>query len=291
VNKKCLESLVQAGAFDALGGTRAQQFDNIERAAAFGQAAQQQGTLGQETLFAASGAQTAAALRYPTLLPAEAWSDLDSLKREKSVLGFYVSGHPLLRYEREISEFANVRFGDVNGFKSGGTARACGVVAGVKKKIDKRGNTMAFVTLEDFSGKGECIVFSEPFGKYQHLLKPDAMVMVIGKGEVNGDTLKIVVNEVVPMDRVREKFARGVVLSIDADRIEESAIVRLRQILEENRGNVPCYFNVVHQSAASLFLTRRFTVDPSERFVEQVSGTLGPSSIRFSGEASLKHSS
>ncbi len=290
VNKKCLESLVQAGAFDSLGGTRAQQFDNIERATAFGQASQQQGSLGQETLFASSGAQSAAALRFPVLLPADAWSDLDSLTREKSVLGFYVSGHPLLRYEREISEFANVRFGDVTGFKSGGTARACGVVSAIKKKIDKRGNTMAFVTLEDFSGKGECIVFSEPFGKYQQILRPDAMVMVIGKGEVNGDTLKIVVNEVVPMERVREKFARGVVLSIDADRIEESAIVRLRQIMEENRGNVPCYFNVVHHSASSMFLTRRFTVDPSERFVQQVAGTLGPSCIRFSGDGSLKHS-
>jgi DNA polymerase-3 subunit alpha len=289
VNKKCLESLVQAGAFDSMGGTRAQQFDNIERATAFGAAAQQQGTLGQETLFASSGSQTAAALRFPTLLPAEGWTDLDSLTREKSVLGFYVSGHPLLRYEREISEFANVRFGDVTGFKSGGTARACGVVSSIKKKIDKRGNTMAFITLEDFSGKGECIVFSEPFGKYQQLLKPDAMVMVIGKGEVNVDTLKIVVSEVVPMDRVREKFARGVVLSIDADRIEESAIVRLRQIMEEHRGNVPCYFNVLHHSATSMFLTRRFTVDPSERFVEQISGTLGPSSIRFSGDGSLKH--
>ncbi len=290
VNKKCLESLVQAGAFDSLGGTRAQQFDNIERATAFGQAAQQQGSLGQETLFASSGSQTAAALRFPALLPADGWSDLDSLMREKSVLGFYVSGHPLLRYEREIAEFANVRFGDVAGFRNGGTARACGVVAGIKKKIDKRGNTMAFVTLEDFSGKGECIVFSEPFGKFQQLLKPDAMVMVIGKGEVNGDVLKIVVSEVVPMDRVREKFARGVVLSIDADRIEESAIVRLRQIMEENRGNVPCYFNVLHHSATSMFLTRRFAVDPSERFVEQVSGTLGPSSIRFSGDGFLKSS-
>jgi DNA polymerase-3 subunit alpha len=162
--------------------------------------------------------------------------------------------------------------------------RACGIVTSVKKKIDKRNNTMAFIGLEDFTGKGECIVFSDPYAKYQPMLQPDAMVMVIGKGEANGDMLKIIVNEVHPMDKVREKFTNGIILSIDLDDIKENTIVRLRQVMEEHRGNCPCYFSVKNAHSTTMFQTRRFSVDASGMFVEEVRQMLGPHSIRFTSQ-------
>jgi DNA polymerase-3 subunit alpha len=284
VNKKCLESLVQAGAFDSMGGHRAQYMENLERAAAFGQACQARELDGQSSLFDTGGGAGKAQVQFPALTPAPPWPESEKLAREKSVLGFFVSGHPLLRYEQEIKEFANVRLGDISGFRNNGTVRACGVVTSVKKKIDKRNNTMAFVGLEDFTGKGECIVFSDPYAKYQSILQPDAMVMVIGKGEANGDMLKIIVNEVHPMDRVREKFTKGIILSIDLDDIKENTIVRLRQVMEEHKGNCPCYFSVRNAHSTTMFQTRRFSVDASGMFVEEVRQMLGPHSIRFTGQ-------
>jgi len=281
VNKKCLESLVQAGAFDSMGLHRAQYMENLERAAAFGQAVQSRELNGQSSLFDTGGSGGAAPVQYPAMTPAPAWPEAEKLAREKSVLGFYVSGHPLLRYEQEIKELANVRLGDLSGFRSNATARACGIVTSVKKKIDKRNNTMAFVGIEDFTGKGECIVFADAFAKYQSILQVDAMVMVTGKGEANGDTLKILVNEVTPMEKVREKFTRGIILSIDLDDIAESTIVRLREVMEEHRGNCPCYFSVRNAHATTMFQTRRYAVDASGGFVDEVRQMLGPDSIRF----------
>ncbi len=284
VNKKCLESLVQAGAFDGFEGHRAQHFENLERAAAFGVSAQSQNMNGQSGLFDSFDGSPSRAIAYPALTESAPWSEPEKLQREKNVLGFYVSGHPLLKFEQEINEFANVHLGDTAGFKNGSTARACGIVASVKKKIDKRNNTMAFVALEDFSGKGECVVFSDAYAKYQQLLVPDAMVMVIGKGEASGDSLKIILNEAYPMEKVREKFTKSIILSINVHDVQENTIIQLRNLLEHNRGNVPCFITVKDATSTKVFQSKKYTVDPSEGFVHELTRMLGPQSIKFTGQ-------
>ena len=125
---------------------------------------------------------------------------------------------------------------------------------------------------------------SDPFAKYQTLLQPDAMVMVVGKGETNGDTLKILVNEVYPMERVREKFTKSIILSIDVGEIKENTIVELREILEQHKGTCPCYFHVRDDKATTMFHTRRFAVDPSRSFMDDIRRTLGPHSVRCTAQ-------
>jgi DNA polymerase-3 subunit alpha len=280
VNKKCLESLVQAGAFDSMGGHRALYFENIERAAAFGAAYQEQSLSGQASLFDTGGTQRQS-ISYPALPQVPPWTEHEKLMREKNVLGFFVSGHPLQRFEQEVNEFANVRFGDLGSFKSGSTARACGIVTQVKRKIDKRGNTMAFISMEDFTGSAECIVFSETFAKFQHYLQLDSMVMVIGKGEVNGESLKILVNEVYPMEKVREKFTKSIILSINVNDIRENTIIELRKLLEANKGNCLCFFDVIDSDRRRKYQSKKYTVEPSDQFLEQVKKLLGPQSVRL----------
>jgi DNA polymerase-3 subunit alpha len=288
VNKKCLESLVQAGAFDSMGEHRAKCYENIERAAAFGQAFQSHTQNGQSSLFDGAGLLTSRVISYPVLNEAPPWSEHDKLMREKAVLGFYVSGHPLLKFEHEIAEFANVHFGDVSGFRESVTVRACGVVTSVRKKIDKRNNMMAFVSLEDFSGKGECIVFSDSYAKYQQYLQPDSMVMVMGKGELTGDSLKIIVNEVYPMEKVREKFTKSIMLSINVNDVKEHTIVQLRELMERNKGNCTCYFNVTETGSSRMYHTRRFAVEPTSEFIGELTKMLGRQNIRLMSENSIK---
>jgi DNA polymerase-3 subunit alpha len=288
VNKKTLESLIQAGAFDSLPGHRAQDLENLDRAVAFGQAAQESNLHGQSSLF--EGAPTGTSrIQSPALLPCPEWSEIDRLTREKAVLGFYVSGHPLLKYAEEIRQFATVGLGNLAGFRTGGTVRACGIITSVKKKIDKRNNTMAFVGIEDFTGKAECIVFSDPYQKYQSLLRPDAMVMVVGRGEVNGEVLKILANEVYPIERVREKFTRSVVLSLNLRDLNERTISDLKAVMQEHRGTCPCYFHVHDKQRTRVYRSTMFTVEPTEKFMERVSQMLGPQAIQFRGEPNVSN--
>ena len=241
---------------------------------------QQQSLSGQASLFDTGGTQRQS-ISYPALPQVPPWTEHEKLMREKNVLGFFVSGHPLQRFEQEVSEFANVRFGDLGSFKSGSTARACGIVTQVKRKIDKRGNTMAFISMEDFTGSAECIVFSETFAKFQHYLQLDSMVMVIGKGEVNGESLKILVNEVYPMEKVREKFTKSIILSINVNDIRENTIIELRKLLEANKGNCVCFFDVIDSDRRRKYQSKKYTVEPSDQFLEQVKKLLGPQSVRL----------
>jgi DNA polymerase III subunit alpha len=285
VNKKCLESLVVAGACDSLPGHRAQLFENCERAASFGQAAQTSSQNGQSSLFDDPD-PGARARQFPALAERAPWPEFERLAKEKAVLGFYLSGHPLLKYEEEVKEFSNVRLGDLTGYKEGTTVRACGIVTGVRKKVDKRNNTMAFVEIEDFTGKADCVVFADPYAKYRPLLEPESMVLVTGRGEVVGETLRIIVNEVHAMDKVREKFTKGILLSINASDLKEQTIVRLREVMERHSGNCPCYFSVRDARSTKIFHSTKYHVEPSEQFVAGIRSVLGPDSVRLTAEFS-----
>lgn len=282
VNKKTMESLIQAGAFDSLHGNRAQLFESVEKAIAYGQIHQEAQGMGQSSLF---DSPTAKVLPRVSLPVVQSWTESEKLSREKNVLGFYVSGHPLLKFAAELEGFATAKFGSCEGIRQNSQVRIGGIVAAVKKKIDKRGNMMAFVTMEDFTGKGECIVFSDAFQKYGELLNPEGMVFVVGKADVSGDSMKILVNEVIPIDQIRDKLTKRINLQLDLDRVDENTVVELRQIIERNRGNCGCYFTVTGGSYSknSLYFTRRFVVAPSQEFMDSVTRLLGADAVRLEG--------
>ncbi len=280
VNKKTIECLIQAGAFDSLHNNRAQVFAAVERAIGYGQHVQEQLIRGQNSLFDLGGAKVQVKPMLPQVQP---WSEAEVLSREKAVLGFYVSGHPLSKYSDEIEAFSTVRLGQVEEFQNGATVRVCGIVTSVKKKVDKRGNLMAFVTIEDFTGKAECIVFSDSFQRYGKLLADDAMVMVIGKGETNGEALKIIVNDVVPMEDVRARFTKSILLSLNLDRVDERAVVELRLLMERHRGKCQCYIRVSGGGLPdkSVYLSRNYTVDPSPQLITAMRQLFGASTVRL----------
>jgi DNA polymerase III subunit alpha len=283
VNKKTLEGLIQSGAFDGLHQNRSQVFDAIEPSIQFGQNYKEQFAKGQSSLFEGGTVQKKQE-HYPSLPPKAEWPESEKLSREKSVLGFYVSGHPLRKYEMDFRAFTTAQFGTVTVVKQGMTVRVAGIISALKKKVDKKGNMMAFLTLEDFNGKGECIVFSDAYRNYSHLLVEDAMVMLIGTGEQNGETLRIFVKEVLPIEKVREKFAKHVIISIHLNETPESSIISLKQIVDNHRGKYPCYFHVINSEGEStqLYQSTNASVNISNEFISAVEQILGPTSVRIS---------
>lgn len=282
VNKKTLEGLIQAGAFDTVMKNRAQSFECVEKAIQFGQSSKSHTSRGQSSLFESGGAKMA--VSFPAMPPCIDWAESDKLAREKSVLGFYLSGHPLLKYKNEIQLFATAQLGNPGAVKSGASVRVGGIVSLLKKKVDKKGNMMAFVTLEDFTGKGECIVFSDAYRQFQQFLEPDAMVMVMGKAEHNGDALRIMVSDVLPMDQVREKFAKQITLSIKLSDVGVEVIPALKKVVERHVGKCTCNFNVIPEGeGAPLRLqSTRYVVKVSDQFIEEVEGILGRDCIVIS---------
>ena len=132
------------------------------------------------------------------------WNDghpRDTLAREREVTGFYVTGHPLRKYDIEYKSFATIHLGETEEQKEIENARACGVITDLKTKIDKSGRTMAFFTLDDFSGSCECLMFSKIYEKYGKYVKEEECVFIIGDTESSGDAIKLHINEVIPSER------------------------------------------------------------------------------------------
>jgi len=281
-NKRTIESLVQAGAFDSLHDNRAQLFSSADRVVGFGQSVQESSGRGQSMLFDASSAKVFA---RPALPAVAEWNEAEKLSREKAMLGFYVSGHPLMKYGDEIEAFASAKLGDPQSVKPNSTVRVCGIITAVKKMVDKRGNQMAFITIEDFTGKAECIVFSDPFKKYGGILAMGSIIMVIGRNDGNGETIKVIVNEVIPIDKVKERFTKSVLLDVNLDSVDEGTIFELGKLLEKHRGNCVCYFNVNGGglSKNSIYFTRKYVIDPNNQFISAVKNLLGQGAVRLQG--------
>ncbi len=285
VNKKTLEGLTMAGALDSFTGHRAQIFESIEKAIQFGQRQRGYESKGQSTLFAKQTTRETT-IEYPALPEVEPWNELHKLSNEKKVLGFYVSGHPLSKYELEAEAFSTVNFNDSTSIRNGSQIRAFGIISTIKRTVDKNGKMMAFITLENFSGKVEVIVFSKIYEKVAPLLQADAILMVIGRADTTGDRLKILADEFVPIEQVRERFTKSVIISIDANKVEINIIEQLKKLFEKHKGKCSVFVEVdgLEESSPQVFrIDNKFCVAPTNEFFEKIYCVLGKKNIRISG--------
>ena len=283
VNKRALESLVQAGAFDSMGHKRAQLFNSFDVVVQFGQFVQESKSSGQSSLFDLLEGDQKKLVTYPSLSNVDEWSQGERLNREKELLGVYISGHPLLKYEQEYNAFTNVRLGDATTIESIGAAKAAGIVVDVRRKIDRKGNTMAFVQLEDFTGKGELIFFSDAFTKFQNILFPDSIVLVSGKAESNGDSIRIMANDACLLEEASGKYTKSIAVSIDASDHSRELLSSFKQMLGRySHGNCSIFFSVTNgDSKPKIYRSNLYSVVPNRQFVESLFVLFGKDNVKL----------
>jgi DNA polymerase III subunit alpha len=285
VNKKTMESLVLAGALDSLQGNRAELFSAIESAIAYGQQRQQELQVGQSSLFDDFASASSSVSTQPALPRMHDWNDAEKLSREKSVLGFYVSGHPLEQLRMEVEAIADVQLGAFEATIDGCMVQACGILGAVRTKIDKRGKTMAFATLEDFTGKAECLIFSDAYERSNAAIADERAVVIRGRAEVAGDGLRIFADEVTDLEQAIRSMTKAVVISLS------TVSATTRQIDEglaamdrfAGGGNSQCFFYVTDGNGKSWELasrTRRVTA--SIPLLRELRAVFGASNVRIS---------
>ncbi len=282
VNKRVLESLVAAGACDSLGGHRAQLIAALGRELEAAQKRQSEKEKGQVSMFEPAGDGGAVLETHEAGLPdVPEWGLHEMLTREKESLGFYVSGHPLERHRDEVNAFATARLGEMEGQADNSLVTVAGIVTGVNRKTDRKGNPFAFVTLEDFSGSAEMLVFSETYQQYSELIQADNMVLV--KGQVSkreGDSPKVRVSEFIPLDQVRSRLTRALHLLLVSDEGATSAR-QARAILDEHPGEVPVYIHLEHgEEGPPLRLrSRDARIDPAGPLLDRLKTVLGEENV------------
>ncbi|MFT4604680.1 MAG: DNA polymerase-3 subunit alpha [Rhodothermales bacterium] len=298
VNKKALESLIRAGALDELEGHRAQQIEALDAAIQHAHKAQADKAAGQNSLFGGAGGD-GEALQPPQLPVLEPWPKGRTLKEEREVIGFYVSGHPLEAVLPEIRAFASTKVTDIpdlldkappvedeRGYSRGPVHTLCGIVIDVAHRRTKTGKPMLTATIEDFTGQADLVCFSNNYDRVQRYLETDQIIFAKGEVEMRGGSVKMVVQEATPIWKVRESKVKSLVLHVNPYDLTEQAVEDIHQLCEVHRGNCKLYFAValpgLHEPQR--ILSRTSVIEPNAEFMKGLSAILGMNAIQVEGD-------
>jgi DNA polymerase-3 subunit alpha len=303
VNRKGLEALVKAGAFDFEKRPRRQLFLSIERATERGASAQRDRAVGQSSLFGLLGATDVSAPAPVTAgeyIPAEEWPEKERLAAEKEAIGFYVSGHPLHQYERELRRWARPA-ASVQRARREETVTVAGIVAQLRERPTKTGKRMAWVTLEDLSGSVELVCFpgkengrsvmgkdgkwakgaARPgYDAWEHLLKADDPILVTGTVQVNirdeeNPVAELIVEQVQSLKDVRDKRLKRFELRLRADLVTDERLEELSRLAQSHAGATPVALSIVFPGEAEAMIGAPLKVDVTDELISQVDRLFG----------------
>ena len=238
VNRRAVESLVQAGACDELEGSRAEQFDSIDTAIKFGQKIVQEKNSLQESLFSGSNEPI---ISEPTLNKIEDWTKRDHLRREKEMLGFYLSGNPLDDYLDDLNELNNINLLNLPK-KIPPTIKLGGIITNVNKRFDKRNREWAIIEMDGFVGNAEIFIFSDVFSKYQNYLEEDKSIFIIGSPSKREEEislpLKFIANQIIPLSDAKKKIITKLNILLKFEENNENTLLKIQKIISENPGDL-----------------------------------------------------
>jgi len=279
VNKRSLEGLVLSGAFDSCGVNRATLFDSIETVLEWGHKIRNSRLSTTDSLF--GGAENEMKISEPVLPDVKPWSAEYRLAKEREVLGFYVTGHPLSKYEFDYRNFASIHLGETEALEDyNDVVKACGVVTALKTKIDKAGRTMAFFTLDDFSGSCEALMFSKVYEKCGRYLEEEKCIFIIGKTESSGDAIKLHIDDVFPLEEARGRFLQSVNVIFNRTNNDAGKILFLKKIFGKSKGAVPIFLHLgANGSKPRRFFLKDYRIKVTNEFISGVTQLLGEDAL------------
>jgi DNA polymerase-3 subunit alpha len=279
VNKRVVESLIKAGAFDSVDFDRALLYANIDRAMDWGARKQREREVGQGGLF---GMMMGSNEQTLPMDPADPWPEGLKLRHEKETLGFYITGHPLWKYASEVKTYGNATTGTLSEKPSGFDVAIGGLISAIRNLRTKKGDPMAVVQLEDWEGIVEVLIFPETFTKVQRLLETDAPVFVKGKLDNDESSSKILATEVYPMERVKEVLSRTVTIRINTMEVPTDIAERLQPIIDEKRGPAEVIFELQYPTYTALVRPNPYVkISPDREFVESIERICGRDTVRL----------
>jgi DNA polymerase-3 subunit alpha len=257
VNKRQLENLVRAGAFDLIAANRKQLFDGIEAVLRHATVAREERESAQIGLFGGEATQA----KGITLPSVPDWLPMDKLREEFGAIGFHLSSHPLDAYEAELERLRVKTYDEVAQMRADGSVRLAGVVEGMRIRTSQKGNKYAFVQLSDASGQYEITVFSEVLVQARELLTPGKAVLIKAGVQVQGEQKRITAVGIDSLDKATANTTALLKIFID----DAQPLGSLQQLLsreKKGKGEVILVSRVDAQTEIEMRLPQRYEVSP-----------------------------
>lgn len=275
VNKRTIESLAMAGALDSLGSHRAALVAGVESAIAYGSAVQRDKEMGQSTLF---GESSGSSLPVPRLPETNPWSQTEILSKEKESLGYWISGHPIDPHRHIFECFKDLDLGDLEKTSDGRKATVAGVLTKVKIQTSARGKVFAILNLEDYTGAGEIIIFSDLVEKRRMILEEGNTVVVFGTASTReGEKPKIKGDDLTLLSMAAKEFPTALRLTID--NIDEDTPEKISREFSTHKGDSEVLIVYSQNGHRLLFKSTKFKIDPSPELVGKLKNIIGYNNV------------
>lgn len=283
-NKRVLEALIRSGALDALGPGRATLLATLPDALNAAERELRDQTAGQDDLFGI------AARRAPEALPfvaAAEWSEAERLQHEKETLGLYLTGHPIERYRAELEHIVSSPLAEIKPAQ-GQSVTVAGLVVALRVMNNRRGERMAFITLDDRSARVEIAVFAEVYQHHRELLVKDKLLVV--EGEVSVDEYsgshKMSALRISDINQARERYAQRLLISLESRMAGNGMVNELATALTPFR-NGGCPVWISYRNAynggrinADLPLGEEWRVHPTDELLHRLAGLVGKDHVK-----------
>jgi DNA polymerase-3 subunit alpha len=274
LNRRVIEALIKCGGFDSIAAGRAELMAQVDDALRFAQRNNEASTGNQIGLFAAMPAP-----KPVKRGSVEEWSSKDKLKAEKEVLGFYVTGHPLDKHERELWLIGDLTTADLSAAPDGSLVALAGVIQAVKLKNNKSGKRYATFALEDRHGVVEVIAWPEKYQTFEKIIHGDEAVVVRGRLDVDDERAQIILDDLKTLETALSSTIREVHIGATRAQLEGDKVNGLKEIIARHAGRCLTYLHLVledDQEAIILF-GDNFRVTPNEQFVSEIERLLASS--------------
>lgn len=283
VNRKAMESLALSGGFDSFGIRREQYFAPnakgdtfVETLLRYGQVYQSEQSSMQNSLFGDMGGVE---IQTPPVPDCEAWSTMELLKRERELVGIYLSAHPLDDYAVVLNHMCNLhcpqigREMDKKAFASIEELTFGGIVTSVSQRWTKNNKPFGIVTIEDFEGQGELALFGEDWTKWQSMLQEEYHIYItaqcVQRFRNNPDAYDMVIKKIEFLSDVKEKSIEKFTVYMDATMFNDAQLTDLETTLKNSTGNVPLYINIhdAKNNTNVQLYSRNITVDVNKKLL------------------------
>ncbi len=284
-NRRTLESLIQAGAFDDLEDNRAKLLFGVEDILAFASRKQEEQRLNQVNLF--GGGAGGGILQEPKLKEVPKWSTIERLNKERELIGLYLSGHPLNRFKEDIKLFGkqNLKEETIQKLKHESELRFIAIITGKRQIVDKKGRPIAFLMVEDLYSSMEVCVFSKEFDKFSALLEVDNVIYFTGRYSIRERGNSLIVMNMERVENLREKFQDRLRLKLDVvtDGLTKEDLNQMQSLFELNKGTTMVKM-AVHSKEANAPIKmniRNFVVEPNDELLKGLKDVLGEESVEL----------
>ncbi len=277
VNRKVIESLIGAGALDSLPGNRGRFFASIESFLSYSAEKERERDFGQSSLFGGVASATSLEPQLPEVMDQ---SFDEKIAREKELLGFYATGHPLDMERDVIASITTAALGDTAELADQDSVRLGGVVTDIRRQVTRKGKPMATVIFEDYTGSAEILVFSDVLENYLPILQKDARLIIVARVTRREDEEpKFIAEEIYSIEEAKARFIKRLLLHLAPRPDLETTLNALEDLFASHSGDVEILFKVEQNGQNRFIRSRRYRLKTSLAVINQMRKVIGEQNV------------